>query len=122
MYDDGERRLTRSDRLIGLTLCCRDTHHVEAPAIDEIRDQRTALLAMREVQHSGRYVGDIERRRVAEYQHLDQRRHEKPETRPAVAPELDQLLDNDAHDPTEHDIHAIRLRNAREAIKTTRTS
>ena len=56
-------------------------------------DQLAALLAVVTVEHRGRDAVDLERRRVAEHQHLDERRHHEADARVPVAAELEELLD-----------------------------
>ena len=68
-----------------------------------------AFLRMVEIEHDRRDVVDLEGGRIAEQQHLHDRRHDQAETGPFVALELDELLDHDRDDAREHGCQSRRL-------------
>ena len=67
-----------------------------------MRDELAALLTVIEVEHRRRHVVDLEGRRVAEDEQLDERRNDQAEARIAVAPELLELLDDEIENALPH--------------------
>ena len=90
------------DRAVDVALRLRDLDDVEAVA--EVKREISSRLSWRvvEIEYHRRDVIDLEGRRIAEQQHLNDRRHDQPEAAPFVAPELDELLDQDTIDACEH--------------------
>ncbi len=67
--------------------------HVKVGARCEARNQFAALLAVIEIEHHRGHMMNLKGGRIAEDQHLNQRRTNQNEARPLVAEDLDELLD-----------------------------
>ena len=85
-----------------LRFALQDVAHLEAAAGAEALKKFAAFLAMIVIEHRGRNAIHFVARGVAEYQHLQQRRHDQREARMRVAKQVDEFLDQNLAQPLYH--------------------